>query len=83
MQTLPSMSCSEAFKSCCQNYAKFTGRARRSEFWNFVLSQFLIEFVIQIPFLIIFGSQTAYSVVSFIGLFFFYSKFSCRSKKTS
>lgn len=70
MQTLPSMSCTEAFKSCCQNYAKFTGRARRSEYWNFVLSVFLIEFVIQFPFLFIFGANIASSIISFIALFF-------------
>lgn len=70
MQTLPSMSCTEAFKSCCQNYAKFTGRARRSEYWNFALSVFLISFAIQFPFLIIGGSKVAYPVSILVDLFF-------------
>ena len=46
MQT--SMGCCEAIKSCMgQNYANFSGRARRSEFWFFQLFIFLIAFLLQ------------------------------------
>ena len=31
---------------CLKNYANFTGRARRSEFWFFILFQFIIMFSI-------------------------------------
>ena len=46
MQTLPSLSFGEAIKLCCQNYAKCSGRARRSEFWYFYLFCFIIYFVV-------------------------------------
>lgn len=34
------------FVKCMQNYANFNGRARRKEYWFFILVQFLITFVI-------------------------------------
>ena len=37
MQTLPPVSFAQAFKLGFQNYCKFTGRARRSEFFYFVI----------------------------------------------
>jgi len=42
MQILPSLQCVEAVKLCFQNYCKFTGRARRSEFWYFYMTLFII-----------------------------------------
>ncbi len=46
------MSFGEAIKSVFSKYATFSGRARRSEFWYFVLFNFLVSFVIGlIPFL--------------------------------
>ena len=38
----------EAVKYCLNNYANFTGRASRSEYWYFVLFNFLINFLITI-----------------------------------
>ena len=37
VKALPMMSFGEAIKTCFQKYAKFSGRARRSEFWWFYL----------------------------------------------
>jgi uncharacterized membrane protein YhaH (DUF805 family) len=34
------MSFTDAIRSCFQQYVGFTGRARRSEFWYFVLLPF-------------------------------------------
>lgn len=44
----------EAIKSCFNNYATFSGRARRSEYWYFCLFNFLVGLVLGftgIPFL--------------------------------
>jgi len=49
MQTLPPMSCAESFKLGWVNYAKFSGRARRSEFFYFYL---IISAIISIFYLI-------------------------------
>lgn len=38
----------EAIKACFSNYASFTGRARRSEFWWFMLFVFLVNLVASI-----------------------------------
>ena len=37
MKTLPMMSFGEAVKTCFKKYATFSGRARRSEYWWFML----------------------------------------------
>ena len=37
MQILPPMNCAESYKLGWVNYAKFTGRARRSEFFYFYI----------------------------------------------
>lgn len=42
------MSFSEAVKSAFTNYCKFTGRARRSEYWYFVLFNMLVNAVIML-----------------------------------
>lgn len=36
----------DAVKKCFQNYANFSGRARRSEYWYFCLFNMLISFVL-------------------------------------
>ena len=46
MQALPSLKCSKSFKLAFQNYAKFNGRARRSEFFYFYLTLYIISFII-------------------------------------
>lgn len=38
----------EAIKSCFRNYFNFSGRARRSEFWYWVLFTFLVSTLISI-----------------------------------
>lgn len=58
------------FKKCLRNYVNFSGRARRKEYWYFVLAQMGLIIVAMILDAIIFGSDTAifYVVVAF-GLF--------------
>lgn len=53
MQIIPSMSCTQSFKLCWINYAKFSGRARRSEFFYFysiinaiILTFYIISYII-------------------------------------
>ena len=45
MLTIPQSSCIDNFKVSMIKYCNFKGRARRSEFWFFQLSVFLIEFI--------------------------------------
>lgn len=40
-----SMGFSEAIKYCLSNYANFNGRAKRSEYWYFMLFGFLVYFI--------------------------------------
>ena len=40
------MSFTEAIKSVFSQYAGFSGRARRSEYWYFVLFNFIVSFVL-------------------------------------
>ncbi len=49
------MSFTEAVRKCLGNYAKFDGRATRSEFWWFYLFVVLVSLVGYIPFLIFAG----------------------------
>lgn len=39
----------EAVKTCLRKYATFSGRARRFEYWFFVLFNILVEIVVYIP----------------------------------
>ena len=43
------------FLDCLQHYAEFNGRARRSEYWYFVLFNLVISFVIGFTFGVIAG----------------------------
>lgn len=46
------MGFTEAIKACFSKYATFDGRARRSEFWYWVLFQFLVGLILWfIPFI--------------------------------
>ncbi len=47
---LPSLKCTEAAKICCKKFCNCSGRARRSEFWYFVL---LFNILILIPYFMI------------------------------
>ena len=61
MQTLPSIGCGTAIKMAFQNYAKCTGRSRRSEFWFFYLFLFLINFVLGIlSYIILYSTYDKY-----------------------
>ena len=44
------MSFQEAIKSVLDNYAVFTGRARRSEYWFWALALFIAEIVVSLLF---------------------------------
>ena len=58
------MSFGEAIKSVFTKYATFSGRARRSEFWYFMLFNFLVSFVLSlIPYLSILSSLWALAVL--------------------
>lgn len=58
------MSFGEAIKSVFTKYATFSGRARRSEFWYFMLFNFLVSLVLSlIPFLSILSSLWALAVL--------------------
>ena len=46
MQTVPSPDCCTCFKLGFQNYAKCTGRSRRSEFWYFHIMVYIIYCVL-------------------------------------
>ena len=50
MQTLPYVDCWTAFKLGFQNFAKFSGRSRRSEFFYFQISLGLIEYFVTYAF---------------------------------
>lgn len=55
------------FKKCLRNYATFSGRARRKEYWYFILVQFALVILAVILDYIIFDSPMAlfYAVVAF------------------
>ena len=57
------------FVKCLKNYANFSGRARRKEYWFFVLMQFIILMIAMILDSILFsGPSFFYSIVA-LGLF--------------
>lgn len=45
LQVLPEVSFGEAIKTCFSKYVAFTGRARRSEYWYFMLFYFIIYLI--------------------------------------
>lgn len=55
------------FKKCLRNYVNFSGRARRKEYWYFVLIQFILAIVAMTLDYIIFDTPGAllYAVVIF------------------
>ncbi|WP_218209331.1 DUF805 domain-containing protein [Acinetobacter sp. F9] len=56
------------FVKCLKNYANFTGRARRKEFWFFALTQFIILIIAQILDAIL-GSEFLFYVLTVLALF--------------
>ena len=74
MQTLPSVGCCQAFKLAFQNYAKFTGRSRRSEYWYFNLIVFIIVFLFYFMSIIVSANLKRSNIPSIlsVGLLIFY-----------
>lgn len=52
-----------------KNYANFKGRARRKEYWFFVLSQFIVIIIATILDSILFGNPALFYTVVALGLF--------------
>lgn len=46
----PAMTFQEAIKVCLNKYADFTGRASRAEYWWFVLLNFVISVLANVPY---------------------------------
>lgn len=63
IQPLPSLGFCDSIKICFQKFCTFSGRARRSEFWLFVL---FTQLVLVIPMTILFSAY----ISAFIGYFF-------------
>lgn len=57
------------FKKCLRNYANFSGRARRKEYWYFVLIQSVLAFIATIIDYIIFSNLGLFYFVTALGLF--------------
>lgn len=64
------MGFSEAVTTCLNKYVDFKGRARRSEFWYFVLFQFILSILAAIIDKVIFGTNgNLLGAVVALGLF--------------
>lgn len=57
------------FVKCLQNYANFSGRARRKEYWFFALCQFIILIIASIIDSIIFDGPSLFYSIAALGLF--------------
>jgi len=57
-------------KVVLENYANFDGRARRAEYWNYALANFLLMLVPYVLFMI-FGAVSGSSSIALIGLFIY------------
>ena len=58
------------FKKCLRNYSNFSGRARRKEYWYFVLVQMGLLFIAMVLDSIIFDAETGlFYIVVVLGLF--------------
>ena len=49
VQALPPLSCGQAFKNCFNKFCNCSGRARRSEYWYFVIICIIIMIIPIIP----------------------------------
>lgn len=58
----------DSFASCIRKYATFSGRAPRSEYWWFVLSAYLVEFVFAVVFALI-GAAIGDEVGALLGAY--------------
>ncbi|WP_227697363.1 DUF805 domain-containing protein [Psychrobacter celer] len=58
------------FKKCLRNYSNFSGRARRKEYWYFVLVQMGLLFIAMVLDSMIFDAETGlFYIVVVLGLF--------------
>ena len=58
----------EAVKTCFNKYAKFEGRATRSEYWWFQLFYGLVMFVAMIVDFLLFGETEAFLILTMVAL---------------
>ena len=54
VQVLPSLSFTQAIKTCCNKCCSFSGRARRSEYWYLILLYVIVMSVLSILFFFLF-----------------------------
>ena len=57
------------FIKCLKNYANFSGRARRQEYWYFVLMQIIVLIIAMILDSILFSGPSLFYTVTALGLF--------------
>lgn len=57
------------FKKCLSNYANFSGRARRKEFWFFALIQFGLLIIAMILDSVIFKKPSVFYIITVLALF--------------
>lgn len=57
------------FIKCLKNYANFSGRARRKEYWFFVLIQFILLIIAGILDSVIFKKPFIFYTITALGLF--------------
>ena len=64
------MGFTDAIVTCFQKYVVFSGRARRPEYWYFVLFGFILVLVLTIVDLIVFGTSSGvFSTLGALALF--------------
>ena len=66
------------FVKCFRNYVTFEGRARRSEFWYFVLFSFLFMLVARIADMLLFSDVAPFSMLLWLGMLLPYISVSVR-----
>jgi uncharacterized membrane protein YhaH (DUF805 family) len=63
------MGFADAIATCFQKYVVFSGRARRPEYWYWVLFSFLLGILLVIIDLIVFGGSSLFSTLVSLALF--------------
>ena len=59
MEAVNNMGFMDAVKTCFSKYADFSGRARRKEYWYFVLFNCIVQVILTVIGMIIFGSDNS------------------------
>lgn len=71
-EALPRMGFVESVKTCFSKYVTFSGRARRSELWFFVLFMYLVTLIISnLSSILSISAQTSNIISSVVSLIFF------------